>query len=656
MEAPIAARSEQLPTGEQPARLNVFALPTRTTILFGLILLAIFLPVLASLLGFTPICGPFVILCMLLLPLRDFLRRPDQEISRLKAAEAPGAECQILHEHVRRLSAQIGVRRPPRLLLAHHPSAGFRVLGSFTRHYLMIPAARAPTLEAELTSADPAIRQRAEAILLHELSHFLNGDVALSFFAHSLLRVTIVFMAISLWASLTMPFLYEAAIRFFDFKAMLPRIFLSTAQAIDPRVSQLVADPPRLPPQAWQTYMAFALSSYLPLLISAAILLVSLWPALLRTRELYADARVVQWQGVRRHLWHALLHENAFNVLQPAPPTQRASRLARRLLRAGQPGLGMRFLPAESQSTRFDLVRWLRSLRAVHPDLATRGGCLDHPEQIYGSDRAIAAVAGITVVLLNLSLGSLFTSRYLRGPNAVVPFVVGFTILSLSLIPSICAIADPATLYRKVRRQVLIFTAIKLAPQLVAGAFFTGALILAPQALDQAAYAMTGAWGSDLPPLGVPVSFVLEVYVIRPAFFFALVMPITLGILLQLDIRLKRAALTWYGAPFLKEHPIAFFWGLTGWMALALWFIVLPFYNVAVVPTAHNLLDLSVLAPMVGTILLSVFVLSFLAASHRRYARLCPFCRQTIPGPHRLGRRCPHCRKLLNQFLLEQDQ
>jgi Zn-dependent protease with chaperone function len=656
MEAPIAAETEQpLPEG-RPGRLNVFALPTRTTILFGLILLAIFLPVVASLLGATPICGPFVVFCMLILPLRDFLRRPDQEISRLKAREELSAEQEALNEQIRRLSAQIGLRRPPRLVLAHHPSAGFRAFGSFTRRYLMIPAARAPAFRAELASADPTVRRRAEAVLLHELSHFVNGDVALSLFAHSLLRVTIAFMAVSLWSSLMMPFLYEMAIRFFDFKALLPPAILSTIQTIDPQVGQFAVDPPHLPPQAWQHYVAFALSSYLPLLVSAAILLVSIWPALLRTRELYADARVVQWQGTRRHLWQALLHENAFSVLQPAPPARRGLRLAQRLFRARQPDLGMRFLPAESEPTLLGWARRFSSLRAAHPRLTTRNACLDHPEQIYGSDRAIAAIAGITVVLLDLALGSLLTSRYLREPNATVPFVIGFTVLSLSLLPSLCAIADPTALYRKVRRQTLIFTAIKLTAQLVTSAFFASALIIAPQTLDQAAYALIGAWGNDLPPLGIPISFVLEVYVVRPLLLFALAMPITVGGLLWLDIRLKRAALTWYGLPLLRDHPIAFFWGLTGWLGLALWWIILPFYNVAAAPTAHNLLDPSVLAPMVATTLISVFVLAFLAAAHRRYAGICPDCRQAVPGPYRLGRRCPHCGKPLHQFLLEQDK
>jgi len=66
-------------TVESPVvRLNVFGLPSRTTLLFLLIVLVIALPIAATLFGGTPICVPFVFVGMLILPLRDFLRQPDE--------------------------------------------------------------------------------------------------------------------------------------------------------------------------------------------------------------------------------------------------------------------------------------------------------------------------------------------------------------------------------------------------------------------------------------------------------------------------------------------------------------------------------------------------------------------------------------------------
>ncbi len=71
--------ADDVPSSEPPlVRLNVFGLPTRTTLLFLLIVLVIALPLGATLFGETPICVPFVWAGMLLLPLRDFLRQPDE--------------------------------------------------------------------------------------------------------------------------------------------------------------------------------------------------------------------------------------------------------------------------------------------------------------------------------------------------------------------------------------------------------------------------------------------------------------------------------------------------------------------------------------------------------------------------------------------------
>jgi hypothetical protein len=262
-------------------------------------------------------------------------------------------------------------------------------------------------------------------------------------------------------------------------------------------------------------------------------------------------------------------------------------------------------------------------------------------------------MAGVIVVLLNLNLSSLFLSRYLRGPNATIPFVLGFTILSLSMLPSLCAFTGPSVeLRRRIVRLILIFTAIKLIPQYALGLVVAAGVIIDPQSIEVAAYALVGAGGENLPPLGVPVSFVIEVFVLRPAILFTFVMPLTLFLFLLLDARLKRMALTWYGAAVIRKHPVALFWGLTGWLALVLWFVVLPFYNVATVPTAHTLLDPLILVQMVLTLLISAIVVALFARIHHRYAGCCPRCGEPIPGPYQLGMTCPHCAELLHPWLL----
>src|SRR5438105_3764892 len=79
---PAAAREPEL----QP-RLNIFALPSRTGILFFLIAAVILVPVLAMLVEDTPLWEPFVIFWMLVLPVRSFLRRPQHEPARWRMQE-----------------------------------------------------------------------------------------------------------------------------------------------------------------------------------------------------------------------------------------------------------------------------------------------------------------------------------------------------------------------------------------------------------------------------------------------------------------------------------------------------------------------------------------------------------------------------------------
>ncbi len=619
-------------------KLNIFALPSRTTILFILIVLVVLLPILASLVEDTPLCEPFIVFWMLLLPLRSFLRRPDQEIQR-GGMTALASQFPCLVRHLDGLAEQAGLTRKPHLLLSSEQGAGFRTFGSFTRHYLVIPANRAPGLQADLESHDRDKREGAEAILLHELSHFANRDIVPTFFSHSLLWVTVGFLSLSLLTTLPTPFLYNTLVTFFDFSTLWPPEVLRLVQATNPEMAQVLVNPPQIGPETWERYVLFVFTAHWPLILGGLFLLVFFWRALLRTRELYADARVAQWQGTARTIRQGMLREAVRGVLQPVSGFSRLpARICQRV------GFFFRRLTSN---------RWPFSLLATHPNRSTREECLKHPARLYGTDLAIAGTAGVTVVLLNLTLASLFLSRYLRGPNATIPFIVGFTILSLSMLPSLCAFTGAsAELRRRTVRLALIFTGIKLIPQYVLGLVIAATVIIDPQSIEVAAYTLVGVGGENLPSLGVPVSFVIEVFVLRPAILFTFVMPLTIFLFLLLDARLKRAALTWYGAPVIRKHPVALFWGLTGWLALVLWFVVLPFYNVATVPTAHTLLDPLILVQMILALLISAIVVALFARIHRRYAGRCPRCGNLIPGPYQLGMTCPHCAELLHPWLL----
>ena len=634
MNAGDTPRPELAPVELPSVRLNVFGLPSRTTLLFLLIVLVIALPIAATLFGETPICVPVVFVGMLILPLRDFLRRPD-ETRRACAMIDVRERFPILSQRWNTLATDLNLRSP-RLLLTQKKIDG-STFGSFTRRYAVVPETLAKYLERWIKSPDEKQKQLGDAFLIHELAHFLHHDVWMAGFSQSLLRVTIVFIALNYFVSAMTPFLYNALISFFDFSKLLDREMIEMMRLIDPRATEIVLHPPQIQPATWMNYEAVLLAAHAPLVLGSIILLVFYWRALLRTRELYADARVVTQQGTEEYLWNQLQAQSAIQRIQPPPGTW--------------------WEKATSWDVRWRTTTTLR-LRGVagwlgtHPWLKMRRKCLSAPHTIYGDDWAIGATAGVTVVLLNLTLGSLFLSRYIRGPNSQVPFLIGFLVISLSLLPTLCQFPERSREQtHQIARVVALFTAIKLIPQYLVGIGLTIALLVSPQLMDQAAWALVGGAGAVPKSLGIPVWFVLETFVVRPAILFTIGMPIVLIIWLRLDTHIRRQLLHWYSSPWMIHHPSRMLWGTTVWLAVILGLVVLPMLDVLTNPTAHNLFEpLTIGGMLLGVVILMIGV-TLLHTGNRRYSRRCPNCSTIIEGAYRLGKQCPSCNTLFHPKL-----
>lgn len=626
--APCGA-GEADPRSAGEPRLNVFALPTRTTLLFVMILVVILLPMAAAMVEDTPLPEWLLVGLLTLLPLRHFLRQPGEEQRRHQPNLA--RDYPSLAAALQNASANVGVRPAPRLIVSRQARGSAYTSGTFTRRVLVVPAEQAAELEVALASPNAARREAACAVLLHELSHFANRDVALVIFSQGLLWVTIGVMSISLVVSLLTPWLYSSTIRFYHFDALLPPAFFDTLGQLAPDVAAAVRQPPQVSASTWLRYLAFTLSAHWPLIAGAIVLYLLYWLRLVQTRELYADARVVQWQ---RTTWYVV--DRITWGLFEAPPSNHG---------AGVKGLAQRrpFAP---------LVAWWRRRLADHPDPQTRLRCLREPQRIYGSEWSIGLTAGVAVVTLNLALASLFFSRYVRGPNATLPFVLGFVVMSLSLLPYQCVGgATGREFWGKACRIVALFTIIKLIPQSIAGGLVSVAVVVSPRLIDEAAYGLVGATGEGLPSLGIEPFWIVEMFVLRPAILFTVVMPLTLLGWLWLDSRLKGWLLACYAAPFWARRSVLIFWLATLWLAGVLAFVVLPFYNVATAPTAHSLLDPLVFLPMLATVAASLGAVALLAALARRYAYRCPSCGGVVRRPYQLGLRCPQCDAELNPWL-----
>ncbi|HZQ08035.1 MAG TPA: hypothetical protein VFD70_15740 [Anaerolineae bacterium] len=627
---PSPAASEAVPL------LNIFALPSRTTLLFGLILLVIFLPLVWGWGTGTPVCVPCLLGGMVILPFRRFLRLPQREVEKHKLKDAQSDYPLLVREVMARVHAPVHIP-PVQIFISPTATDGAFARGSFTRRFLAFAANTADQLTQWLESDDEAKPRRADALILHELAHFREHDVELTFFAQSVLAVTVVLMSLALFVHLLTPALYYRMLTFFLYPGSPYPDMLRSLMPNDPTVAQMLDSQNVLTNVQWGYYIVTILASFVPLIIGSAALWVFYWRALVRTRELYADARVVQWQaGNASSLWEVLWIET---VLQ----------------RVGKKETGGRTLFARWRTLfrfgRGRMFKRIRSWLATHPSDARRQQCFDAPHEIYGDDWSIGLAAGAAVLLLNFNLSSLFLSQSVREPNSVPPFALGFVVITISLLPFLChlrgALGDMGS---RVRRIVLIFTGVNLIPLYVGGGVLFIALGVDPNLLQEALEvlvrgALPSGFANDW------IGFFLFYYILTPVLLYTFFMPLFLGIYILAALWVIRRVLRWYAAPFLARHSSVFFWYVIMLFAVVLIFVALPFLNKLTEPTAYDLSAPDALVPMILVGFFGILNAALFFVFEGRYRDRCPTCNETSVGDYFLGKRCT-CGELFNAWLV----
>lgn len=619
-----------------PPRLNLFALPSRTTLLFLLIIAVIYIPILVTFFAPSPVCAPCLLLGMLLLPLRHFLRNPEQTIAQEQLG-APTPDYTLLNETIVRAARETARVESRRVMVSQRAPYGVWTFGTFRHAYLAFSEAMAQEMQRLLQSGAENVA-RARAIVLHELAHWRHNDVWLASLARSVLVVTIVFMALNLITHWMTPLLYYGFIRFYDFTQPPWSELIPLMERDIPNIRGMLDPNNPIVAARWVDYRIAIFSSFMPLIVGSGLLLIFFWRALLRTRELYADARVVEWQeGNAQPLWDGLTVVDTVESLQPK------QRNWRERIKGWGNGLWL-----TQRERRGRLRAWL----AKHPHSDQRHAVLDEPYKIYGDEVSIALVAGAAVVLLNFNLLSLFYSAGLRGPNSVPAFALGFTVISLSLLPFLCQYEGTLrALFGKLRKIVFIFTGIKLIPQTIGAVLLTYVAFVEPSVLQRALEASVRA---DLPAGFADdlIGLFLENFVIRPAILFALFMPAFLIGYVFLDLWLKRKMLCWFGWKFLARHSAFVFAYSTAILAGLLIFVILPLVDWITIPSAHDPLEPTVLAPLILFAVIAILHLSAFLILERRYARICPHCKRPVESSYKLGLCCEHCDTPLDPWLV----
>lgn len=659
--------SDQWPT-PVGFRLNVFALPSYTAIIFGLIGLVILGTAFTALLPGSQLWWPPVVFGVTLLPLRDFLQWPD----RLLRAYRKDRRCAKRNPEddpnrsvIEAALAEIAPDRPPKLVITDVPVA-VESFGTFRRRYVALGRNAAYRLANRLAS--PTRRKPYLAVLCHELAHFANHDMPLAQLSRSLLKMTVLVMTANIWIGLLLvafAVTVSPDVQRPDFWTALSSRLASMAPGFPPLDLSWVPDSLRAQnPYAfeklqdpmgrnaiWLSSSLYLLGAQLPFVLAGGVLWIFYWPRLMRIRELYADARAAQMlqdasAPLQALAWHGLL---------TLGPESQTPAVVQRLREVWHQMLSQ----MRSAPMRFPGIG---PLLALHPDHETRQLCLTDPVQIFGKPHQIAVTVGLAVVLLDLATRGILTAAYIYEPGPYLPTLIIFAIVALWLVPQVCTSGREnrrGLLFSKIAQIIAIVTGMKLLIHLVDLGLVTVMQLSNAagwgQALDLWVYAMLGVGAEGpLPDLmGVQVSWAkfIEMHVFRPMVYFGLALPFLFTVLLWADVLLKQWVLTWYGLDATVKRA---FWGITGALGLTLLLVVIPLLNHLLFPEIYTGWSPGTLAGIAGALGLTLAGGLWFWRLDRCWAGRCPACGGRVSGRYYPGKRCPNkqCKQLLHPWLV----
>jgi hypothetical protein len=635
------AKQEQIePVTETAVKPDIFALPNQTTILFGLIVTVLLGALILGSIGRSPIPVWPLTVALLIFSWRAFLQYPEKEIVGEEVLTR-NDNFDLLRQTIARLAEKIGLSRLPILTITAKDE--IRTVGTFRRWYFLVGYQEAEILQTQLQDAEHS--SHAEAKLIHELYHFQTSDHWQMNYTRQLLRYTFLVLG---WAILF----------FFGFGLLL-LVAAPDILQLDP--SELFAEESLLPPEMQQTLIQifptaseieevrlqaaeinlglvlnFVLNAFLPFILIGGILSLFYWPKLWRMREVYADAGVVKMQK---------------------ETTSLLARLSSPALKL-QPGMLQQMLPATPACSLKQAIRewWrqgLRRLTKTHYDTATRIDHIANPASVFGCWFDTAVLIGPLVLLLDILLASTLTLLYVGNWPMHFSTLIVFVIVSLSLIPELVLGRSGWPYMFKTISVIVGFRLIWVA--LTLSVLFI-LFLLAPAILNEImAAAVAGVAGyagySDgiyFDDLGL---FVLEASVLNLAQVFIIFLILLL--FLTLIILLVRRLLTWYGLPQAEKRLMKVAYAVIGIGTFSLTFTILPLTTAALLEPANLLNPTVVTMAVLGVVITAVAFLLFLRAD-RRYAGLCPQCRQPVTGSFALGKRCDAtgCGEFLHPWLI----
>jgi hypothetical protein len=294
--------------------VNILALPSLTEVIAILIILVLIGALIT--INFNVPAFLFLMLTalMVLIAFRGLLSWPDRRRHALRLALPQGLA--NLESAIVDLSHDIELPRVPQLLVT--PDAiDIHTFGSIRRWYIAVGEERGQALEQLLN--DPRQRPVVEAAILHELYHFKHRDNIWIELARSFLfrgGLLILWFGLLLFGVFALTFLARQAFFTHYSPNQIGAIFDKVVPGSGADLASILfgsqQDWEQLREKAQHTNIGVAMFSIilntLPFAVFAALILPTLWRALLLLREVYADAGTARTQGRIGPLVSAVIH------------------------------------------------------------------------------------------------------------------------------------------------------------------------------------------------------------------------------------------------------------------------------------------------------------------------------------------------------------
>lgn len=424
--------------------LGIRAFPTQADAAYWVIVVVLLVVFTGGLVGESPVCMLPVAITMLVLPIRAVLSSPERELAAqdLKATERlqeTGAY-QRLQASIDDLGREIGVSRLIKLVISKEPNEA-RAFGSWRRHFILLGSEVARQLDLDLRHE--AHREKARALLAHEIAHLHHRDVQHIGYTRELLRSCFVILpwwGLFLTGWLGFAFLSVDALLAFDahdLVALDPALLSSVSPALDVLLDQKVEIAEKTQSVSFRLVMNFLVTALWPILFIGFVLWLFYWRRMIRLQEFYADNLTLEITNSEESLlkafgrypaWVRLAgSENSLGVHIRALARELSFSFEEQLFRLSST------VYEQWHFSRNRISRWFD----LHPTYVERLRSLRDPIIVQNDWRGVAGSVAVLVLSLNVLLISPMATYHSLGNPIYLATIATFVMLSTWVLPFI---------------------------------------------------------------------------------------------------------------------------------------------------------------------------------------------------------------------------